>query len=150
MKRQGTEPRPFSGGSDDAAAFKAADAASYDSVTAAFDKFTRRFNSPLAEKLFDLCEPLRGKNVLDLGTGTGVVALAAAARTAPDGCVTGLDLSAAMLRLASEHARASGIDDRLRFTQGDAERLDVLARGGVLSYHHAAFFAVGRKPESPL
>lgn len=125
MKRQSTDPRPFCANTDDGTAFKTADAASYDSVTASFDKFTRRFNAPLAERLLDLCEPLRDKKILDLGTGTGVVALAAGRRSAPKGRVIGLDLSAGMLRLAEENARAYGLDAAVSFIQGDAEQLDL-------------------------
>jgi ubiquinone/menaquinone biosynthesis C-methylase UbiE len=134
-------PRTFSPAADDAAAFKAADAASYDGVTNDFDSFTRRFNGPLAKRLLDLCEPLRNKHVLDLGTGTGIVALAAAARVGHLGRVTGLDLSSGMLGSARFHARTAGVDATVQFIQGDAEQLDLPAESfdvvtGLFSLFH--------------
>jgi len=64
----------------DSANFKSRDAASYDPLTAEFDRFTRRLTQPLAERMVDLANMLPTDRVLDLGAGTGIVALAAAAR----------------------------------------------------------------------
>jgi len=51
-------------------------------------------------------EPLRpGMRVLDLGCGTGDLALAAAARVGPSGEVVGLDFSGDMLAVAAHKAR---------------------------------------------
>ncbi len=60
--------------------------------------------------------------ILDLGTGTGVVAKALAERY-PEAEVVGIDLSRAMV----EHARAQlppGVAGRVRFEVGDASALD--------------------------
>jgi SAM-dependent methyltransferase len=65
---------------------------------------------------------LRGaRTVWDIGTGTGSVALRAAALV-PDGEVVGLDLSADMLAVAAERGRRLGATN-LRFVQGRAEEL---------------------------
>jgi ubiquinone/menaquinone biosynthesis C-methylase UbiE len=60
--------------------------------------------------------------VLDLGTGTGVVAQALAERY-PDADVVGIDLSPAMIDQARRQL-PSGIAGRVRFEVGDASALD--------------------------
>src|SRR6266403_946532 len=49
-----------------------------------------------------------GQKVLDLGTGTGSVALRAASSVLPGGNVTGLDISPEMLALARRRAASTG------------------------------------------
>jgi ubiquinone/menaquinone biosynthesis C-methylase UbiE len=49
-----------------------------------------------------------GTRVLDVGTGTGVVARAAAEAAGPDGSVTGIDQSMAMLRHANADRNGAG------------------------------------------
>lgn len=61
-----------------------------------------------------------GKRVLDLGTGTGAVALRAALLIAPGGQVTGIDISAQMLELAKQRAAELGLDN-VKFQEGRAE-----------------------------
>jgi len=73
----------------------------------------------LERALDDLPPPSRA---LDLGTGTGVVALALAERY-PEADVVGIDLSPGMI----EEARSKltpGLADRVRFEVGDAAALD--------------------------
>ena len=60
-------------------------------------------------------DPRPGQRILDVATGTGMVARALAARGA---IVTALDQSAAMLAVARAHAPAN-----VTFVQGEAERL---------------------------
>jgi SAM-dependent methyltransferase len=59
-----------------------------------------------------------GESVLDVGTGTGVVAITAARRGAR---TTGLDLTPALLAKARESAKVCGAD--IRWEEGDAEAL---------------------------
>lgn len=67
------------------------------------------------------CRPQR---VLDLATGTGDLALETARRI-PGVRVTGIDLSENMLAAARRKAAARGLQGRIEFRQGDAERLDL-------------------------
>ena len=63
-----------------------------------------------------------GHQVLDLGTGTGAVALRAAPVVGSDGQVTGVDISSDMLDLARH--RAAGLNHaNLRFQEGSAEAI---------------------------
>ncbi|HEY1848040.1 MAG TPA: peptide chain release factor N(5)-glutamine methyltransferase [Opitutaceae bacterium] len=58
------------------------------------------------------------RSVLDLGTGTGVLALALA-KAFPSARVTAVDASRDALALASENAEAAGLSDQVTFLQSD-------------------------------
>jgi ubiquinone/menaquinone biosynthesis C-methylase UbiE len=105
--------------------FKAADAGSYGAVVGPFERFTDRFSRPLAERLVRLARPAHRSQVLDVGCGTGVVALAAARALTPPGRVLGIDLSEPMLRRAAAKAAGNGLADRTEFRRMDAESLDL-------------------------
>ncbi len=73
-----------------------------------------------------LAEWLRpGDRVLDLGTGSGILAIAAARRGA--GWVWALDIDAVAVRVAKENVRRNGVSDRVEVTQGSLS--EALARG---------------------
>ncbi|HXH07389.1 MAG TPA: 50S ribosomal protein L11 methyltransferase, partial [Vicinamibacterales bacterium] len=61
--------------------------------------------------------PLAGRRVLDIGTGSGVLALAAARLGAR--AVTALDLDPDALAAARHNARLNGLAGRVRFRLGD-------------------------------
>ncbi|MGH8060259.1 MAG: class I SAM-dependent methyltransferase [Candidatus Entotheonellia bacterium] len=63
-----------------------------------------------------------GYRVLDLGTGTGSVALRAAPLVLPDGGVLGVDISPAMLVVAGQQATKAGLA-HVRFQEGCAEAI---------------------------
>ena len=108
----------------DSQEFKTRDATSYDALTAEFDLFTERLTSGLAAHMVALAAIKPSDRVLDVGTGTGVVALQAAARTGAGGRVDGIDLSAGMLAAARAKAEKLGLADRVSFTAMDAEKLE--------------------------
>lgn len=110
---------------DSADRFKQADAESYNAVNLSFDKFTRRLSTPLAQRMAALAGLRAGEAVLDVGSGTGVAALAAGRAVGPTGSVIGLDLSEGMLAVARANAKAEGLDGHVRFVQGDAEQPDL-------------------------
>ena len=72
------------------------------------------------EELVELaCEALSAspKTILDLGTGSGALALALAKKY-PEASVNAVDVSAAALSLAQENAAALGLDARVTFHEG--------------------------------
>lgn len=80
-----------------------------------------------------------GMRVLDLGTGTGEVALLVAEAVGPDGSVLGVDQSAEVLEHAAAKCRDRGVTN-VRFVQGDVatyvpdEPVDAVVGRLVLSY----------------
>ena len=90
----------------------------------------RRFSGPIGELiahtqeevLAAFLDPLPGRTVLDVGTGTGRAAIALARRGAR---VTGVDASAEMLAVARRRSRDARVD--VQFRQGDAHALDAAA-----------------------
>lgn len=80
---------------------------------------TAMFTTPTAGHLVRFAAVTPGEAVLDVGTGTGVVAITAARAGAR---VTALDLTPALLEQASENARIAQLKD-IVWTEGDAEQL---------------------------
>jgi SAM-dependent methyltransferase len=78
---------------------------SYDAVAGGYERSWHPAFEPVARDLVDLVAVAPDDAVLDIGTGTGVVAVAAAKRV-KTGIVVGVDPSAAMLRLARAHTSA--------------------------------------------
>lgn len=81
-----------------------------------YDSINRRF----AERIVEALDPRPGERVLDVGCGNGALALAIGPRVAPDGDVTGLDLSGPMLAVARRRAEEAGLDN-VAFEKGDAQ-----------------------------
>ncbi|HEX8001060.1 MAG TPA: methyltransferase domain-containing protein [Mycobacteriales bacterium] len=93
--------------------------ASADGMGVYDDVFVPRLFTPWAELLLDRVDPRPGDAVLDVACGPGTVARLAAARVAPGGRVTGVDLSPAMLAIA----RSKGGD--VAYVESPADALDV-------------------------
>lgn len=72
---------------------------------------------PETELLVELALELRPRRLLDLGTGSGAIALAVAAEV-PDCEVTATDTSAGALEVARANAGRLGLEDRVRFLEG--------------------------------
>ena len=79
---------------------------------------TAMFTTPVAAHLVGFAGVASGETVLDVGTGTGVVAITAANAGAR---VSALDLTPALLQEAVQNAKVAGVD--VAWTEGDAERL---------------------------
>ncbi len=78
-------------------------------------------------------KPLAQPRVLDIGTGSGCIAIALAVRC-PQAVVTAVDLSEPALAIARENAAKHNVADRIRFLSGDlfaplpdAEPFDLIA-----------------------
>src|SRR4051794_18072454 len=69
-----------------------------------YDRMEARLTAPLSERMLDLAGVGPGMRVLDLATGRGEPAIAAAHRVGPSGSVLGVDLSESMLAMARERA----------------------------------------------
>ena len=65
-----------------------------------------------------------GLRILDVATGTGLLAFEAASRVGPVGSVLGVDTSEGMLAEANKKAAGTGLRN-ISFVLGDAERLDL-------------------------
>jgi release factor glutamine methyltransferase len=72
---------------------------------------------PETELLVELALELRPARVLDVGTGSGAIALAVADEL-PDADVTATDTSPAALEVARANAERLGLADRVRFVEG--------------------------------
>lgn len=82
------------------------------------------FHQQLAERLVVGAALQPGQQVLDMATGTGLVAVAAAQRVGPQGRVVGVDLAAGMLQQAQQKREALGLQN-LELYHGDAETLEL-------------------------
>ncbi len=91
----------------------------YDRIASAYDCHPMPLSTRLAEALVRQAAISEGERVLDVGTGTGNVALAAARCVGARGRVVGVDLSRAMLR----EARRRAGDLPVEFQEMDAEAL---------------------------
>jgi SAM-dependent methyltransferase len=80
---------------------------------------TAMFTTPVASRVVEFAGIAGGEHVLDVATGTGVVAITAARAGAR---VTGLDLTPALLEQARENGRIARLND-IVWTEGDAEHL---------------------------
>ena len=89
---------------------------SFDSVAETYARLSAPNLARVAEDLVKLLEVAPGQRVLDVGTGTGVGARAAAGVTGQDGVAAGIDPSIGMLRVARRggggpaYAAATSID----------------------------------------
>ncbi len=79
---------------------------------------TAALTTPVAGQLVKFAGIRPGERVLDIATGTGVVAITAARAGAQ---VSALDLTPPLLEVARENAGVAGVS--VEFTEGDAERL---------------------------
>jgi ubiquinone/menaquinone biosynthesis C-methylase UbiE len=77
------------------------------------------------EKTLDLAQIALGESVLDIGCGTGTLAIAAKHRVGPAARVTGVDASPEMIARARKKARGVGAD--VTFATGDVENLPYAA-----------------------
>lgn len=85
------------------------------------NEIDRRF-APVVEGVIARASLKPGKNVLDVGTGTGSVAVRAATLAGPGGRVLGIDVSSEMLALARRSASDLALDN-LSFREGRAEEI---------------------------
>jgi SAM-dependent methyltransferase len=97
----------------------------------------KRFE-PIVERVVNRADLKPGQHALDLGTGTGSVALRAAKAVAPNGRVTALDISPDMLaiarRRAASEANITFVEGRAEAIPADAESIDAVLASLSLMY----------------
>jgi ubiquinone/menaquinone biosynthesis C-methylase UbiE len=84
-------------------------AAGFDAAAEAYDATGTEFFDHLAGRLIELAGIRPGATVLDVGCGKGAATVPAARAAGPDGQVTGIDASAAMLAHAAAAVRRHGL-----------------------------------------
>ncbi len=82
-----------------------------------------RFYIPIAQRLIEVANLQRAHKILDIATGTGIVALAAAQIVGAQSKVIGVDISTGMLSNARQKLAASGLQN-VEFIEADAELID--------------------------
>lgn len=83
----------------------------------------RTFYHYYGNRLIELAPLNRGNRVLDLATGTGIVAIAAAEIIGREGYAIGVDISPGMLAKAREKIEARQLKN-VEFREGDAEEIE--------------------------
>jgi release factor glutamine methyltransferase len=72
----------------------------------------------LVEKVVELAPLFSKPRLVDVGTGSGAIAVAVA-HECPAADVTAIDFSEDALKIAQENARRTGVAERMRFLEGD-------------------------------
>lgn len=90
-------------------------------ISSSYD--TIRFQLVAADRLVSLAQVQRGESVLDVATGTGMVALAAAELTGPSGLVVGIDIAHDMLHQAQRKIDSARLTN-ISVKEGDAGHLE--------------------------
>lgn len=111
--------------------------------------------APIRDRVLSGAEPLEGTTVLDIGTGDGLIGLAALERVGPQGTVIFSDVSDALLAQSRRAVSARGLSARARFVSTRAQDLaeipdatiDVVTTRSVLIYvaEKAQAFAAMRR-----
>lgn len=100
--------------------------AAYDRFAAAYRQWWAPVIAPFGVRLLDRLDPMlpvdRSATILDIGTGTGTLAVAALDRW-PRVRITGVDPARRMLEMAQADARGAGVGERLTVHVGEAGRL---------------------------
>jgi SAM-dependent methyltransferase len=91
----------------------------YDAGASAYDRLTGRWSRMYVDRVLDVAGVRQGSHVLDVATGTGDAAIAAADRVGQDGRVVAIDISVPML----QEARDKAAGRRIEFAEGDAQHL---------------------------
>lgn len=91
----------------------------YDAGAGSYDRLTGRWSRVYVDRVLDLANVARGTHVLDVATGTGDAAIAAADRVGDEGRVVAVDISAPMLEVAAVKAAGRQIE----FSVADAQCL---------------------------
>ncbi len=95
----------------------------FDRVAKGYDNPSTRFFPLCAARLVDTLKPLPGSRVLDIATGTGMVAVSLAKAVGSQGHVHGIDISSGMLDQAHENIQKMALTN-VDLHEMDAENLE--------------------------
>lgn len=109
----------------------------FDQVASGYDSPALRFFPFCADRMVNLVRPKPGSKVLDVATGTGVVAVAMGQAVGSEGRVHAIDLAEEMLTKAQINVQKMALDN-VDFHQMDAECLDFKG-----NYFHATVCSYG-------
>lgn len=117
----------------------------FDRIAVEYDGWAQGQRIRVASRLVELAQPKKGEHVLDVGTGTGLIAHEIAAKVKP-GTVIGIDLSDRMLSIARSRKGATANTQYLGMA---AEHLvfrpatfDLVTMGDALAYLADPFTAL--------
>jgi SAM-dependent methyltransferase len=96
----------------------------------------------IVERMLRMAEVGKGDHLVDLGSGDGRIAIAAAQRGAT---ALGVDLDPELVRLAAENAKKAGVAERARFELRDIFDTD-LSRASVVAFYLLPEFNVKLLP----
>ncbi len=82
-----------------------------------------RFYKAIANRLIEFANLQNGQKILDIATGTGIVALDAAEKVGSQGKVIGVDISTGMLNNAKQKLAETNLQN-VEFIEANAETLD--------------------------
>ena len=117
-------------------------------VNAVVNRLFRKSMKSRFVKTLEACEPIAGRQFLDVGCGPGHYSVALARMGAR--AVLGVDFAARMLEIARERAQVAGVADEVRFEQLDflthtfQETFDCVIVMGFMDYVADARTAVTR------
>jgi len=92
----------------------------WDRAASCYEDLWGRQVAPAREALLEMADLRPGHRVLDAACGPGPITFAAAARTGPDGCVLGVDISEEMVESARARVGAEGVE-HVTFLRRDLE-----------------------------
>jgi ubiquinone/menaquinone biosynthesis C-methylase UbiE len=88
-----------------------------------------QFHLSLANRLIEIAQPQPGQKILDIATGTGLVAIPAAQIVGSSGRVVGVDIAKGMLEQAQRKINTIGLKN-VEFIEADAD---------YLNFNHSSF-----------
>jgi ubiquinone/menaquinone biosynthesis C-methylase UbiE len=86
---------------------------------------------PVRDRVLAQAEPLAGATLVDVGSGDGLIGLAALERVGAEGMVIFSDISEALLERTSQEVQARGLLEQARFVHAGAEDLTGIPDGSV-------------------
>jgi len=107
----------------------------FDRIAPLYDAWAGGQHARVAARLVDLAAPVKNEHVLDVGTGTGLVAHLVAPRVSP-GAVLGIDLSDRMLAIArtNKHKNVQFVGMAAEHLVFRPETFDLVTMGEALTY----------------